>query len=106
MSETLDAIVGYTSNNDEPSERPSDTADEAGAAAASLPEESATRSALFDKAEQQMLFAKKLDFERRPRLLRSGEKEFTLHKCKQANEIELNRVLQIAYLWGYKSYHL
>jgi hypothetical protein len=60
LSIILDAIVGYTSNKDD-EQRPSDTA---GAAAASLPEELvSTGSALLDKAEQQMLFAEKLNFE-------------------------------------------
>jgi hypothetical protein len=102
LSNTLDAVVGNTSNthccvsmssvndvsvNDVPSEQ---SLAPANAPAPFLPAEEVTSGAtgnvLLDKQEQQVQYALFLDLERCPRLSRSGETKIAIHKHKQAGE--------------------
>jgi hypothetical protein len=59
-------------------------------------------SQVVDMVKEQIDFALTLNLKRRPRLTRSGDKEITVHKRKQANDQEKGRIHYIASLWGWK----
>jgi hypothetical protein len=59
-------------------------------------------SQVVDMVKEQLDFALTLNLKRRPCLTRSGDKEITVHKRKQANDQEKGRILYIASLWGWK----
>jgi hypothetical protein len=63
-------------------------------------------STVFDTCIHQIQFALELDLERHPHLSQGGNEEIPIHSQKQANKSDRNRVLQVAYYWGYADTHL